>query len=68
MRLAGEVFSADENDSAVASSYEDRLRYRQEAKILYDMIMKGDLGDPKLHQDTLKRLQDQISGIEFRGV
>ncbi len=68
MRLAGEVFEASENDPAIASSYEDRTRHRQEAKILYDMIMKGELGDPKMHQDTLKRLQDQISGIELRGV
>lgn len=68
MRLAGDAFSANEDEAAIASSYEDRIRHRNEAKILYDMIMKGELGDPNLHQDTLKQLQNQISGIELKGV
>ena len=68
MRLAGEVFTAEENDPALASSYEDRTRQREEAKILYKMIMQGELGDPGQHKDTLKKLQDQISGVGLRGV
>jgi len=68
MRLAGEVFTAEENDPALASSYEDRTRQREEAKILYKMIMQGELGDPAQHKETLMKLQDQISGVGLRGV
>lgn len=68
MRLAGEVFTAEENDPALASSYEDRTRQREEAKILYKMIMRGELGDPTQHKETLLQLQNQISGIGLRGV
>ena len=68
MRFAGEVFTAEENDPAIASNYEDRARHREEAKILYNMIMKGELGDPSKYADTLKELQDQISGLGFKGV
>jgi hypothetical protein len=68
MRLAGEVFTAEENDPALASSYEDRTRQREEAKILYKMIMQGELGDPAQHREMLKKLQDQISGVGLRGV
>ena len=68
MRLAGEVFTAEENDPALASSYEDRTRQREEAKILYKMIMQGELGDPAQHKETLLQLQNQISGVGLRGV
>jgi hypothetical protein len=68
MRLAGEVFTAEENDPALASSYEDRTRQREEARILYKMIMQGELGDPAQHKETLMKLQDQISGAGLRGV
>jgi hypothetical protein len=68
MRLAGEVFTAEENDPALASSYEDRVRQREEARILYKMIMQGELGDPAQHKETLMKLQDQISGVGLRGV
>jgi hypothetical protein len=68
MRIAGEVFTSDDNEPALASSYEDRNRERGEAKILYKFIMEGGLGDPKQHQNTLKQLLDQISGVNLRGV
>lgn len=65
MRVAGEIFTAEENEPAIASSFEDRNRERGDAKILYKFIMEGGLGDPKQHGDTLKRLMDQISGINL---
>ena len=65
MRVAGEVFIAEENEPAIASSYEDRNRERGDAKILYKFIRGGGLGDPKQHEDTLKRLLDQISGVNL---
>lgn len=34
-------------------------------RILYKFIMGGGLGDPKQHEDTLKRLLDQISGVNL---
>ncbi len=68
MRFAGDVGEIQPVDSLVAMDYEDRKRHREEARILYDMILKGELGDPSMHQDTLKRLQNQISGIKLRGV
>lgn len=68
MRFAGDVGAVEPVTSMVASDYEDRKRHRQEARILYDMIQKGELGDPSMHQDTLKKLLDQISGIQVRGV
>ena len=68
MRLAGDVFVVEESDPAIASSYEDRNRERNEARILYKFIMEGGLGDPSKHQETLKQLQDQISGVNLRGV
>lgn len=68
MRLAGEVFQSGESYPMVASSYDDRLRHRREAEILYKAIIKGELGDPRDYEDTLKRLQDQISGVDLRGV
>jgi hypothetical protein len=68
MRFAGDVGAIEPVNSLVASDYEDRKRHREEARVLYDMILKGELGDPSMHQDTLKRLQNQISGIELRGV
>ena len=65
MRFAGDTFTGDD-DSMVASSYsyEDRMRDRQDAKILYDFIRTGGLGDPNSpqNQDTMKKLLDQISG------
>lgn len=68
MRFAGDVVSTEPVSSLIASDYEDRKRHREEARILYNMILKGELGDPSMHKDTLKRLQNQISGIELRGV
>jgi hypothetical protein len=65
MRFAGSVpLSKDEN--LVASDYEDRQRHRQEARIIYDMIMKGEIPNPG--EDTMKRLMDQISGVKLPGV
>jgi hypothetical protein len=66
MRIAGSVFSADENDSAIASDYGDRIRHREEARIIYDMILKGEIPNPG--EDTMKRLMDQISGVKLPGV
>jgi hypothetical protein len=68
MRVAGEVFVGGESEPAMVASYEDRNRERNEARILYKFIMEGGLGDPTKHQDTLKQLQDQISGVNLRGV
>ena len=68
MRFAGETFTAEENDPAIAADYGDRVRQREEARILYKMIMEGALGDPAQHKETLIKLQDQISGVGLRGV
>lgn len=66
MRFAG-TFEQEPDDYLVAS-YDDRNRHRNEASILYKFIMGGGLGDPRNHQDTLKRLQDQMSGVRLPGV
>jgi hypothetical protein len=66
MRIAGSIFNTDKNDSTIASDYDDRLRHREEARIIYEMIMKGDIPNPG--EATMKKLMDQISGIELRGV
>lgn len=68
MRFAGESMSVEGGNPMIASTYEDRLRHREEAKILYRMIMKGELGDPSKYTETLKELQNQISGIGLKGV
>ena len=68
MRLAGSVFTAQDANPLVASSYDEMARQREEAKILYKMIIQGELGDPSQHKDTLRKLQDQISGVGVRGV
>lgn len=68
MRFAGEMFGAEENAPAIASTYEDRVREREEARILHKMILNGGLGDPNQHKETLRKLEDQISGIGLRGV
>ena len=65
VRLAGEVFQNDDGD-LIASDYQDRQRHREEARLIYDMIMKGEIPNPG--EDTMKRLMDQISGIDLRGV
>lgn len=65
MRLAGSIFS-DADETTLASDYQDRQRHRNEARIIYDMILKGEIPNPG--EETMKRLQDQISGIELRGV
>lgn len=65
MRLAGSIFS-DADETTLASDYQDRQRNRNEARIIYDMILKGEIPNPG--EETMKRLQDQISGIELRGV
>jgi hypothetical protein len=68
MRFAGEAFTTEESNPAIASSYDDFVRQREEAKTLYKMIMQGELGNPAQHQETLRKLQDQISGVGLRGV
>lgn len=68
MRFAGDVVAIEPISSLIASDYEDRKRHRDEARILYEMIMRGELGDPSSHRDTLQQLQNQISGIKLRGV
>lgn len=67
MRFAGDTdvtMLVPGDGSLMASSYEDRQRDRQDAKILYDFIKSGGLGDPnsQQNQDTMKKLLDQISG------
>lgn len=65
MRFAGSVFS-DAGETTLASDYQDRQRNRNEARIIYDMILKGEIPNPG--EETMKRLMDQISGVELRGV
>ena len=52
--------------SAVAMDYAERNRHRQEAKLIYDMIQKGEIPNPG--EETMKRLMDQISGVRLEGV
>lgn len=66
MRIAGSIFNTDRNNSTIASDYDDRLRHREEARIIYEMIMKGDIPNPG--EATMKKLMDQISGIKLQGV
>ena len=40
---------------------EERARHREEARIIYEMIRKGEIPNPG--EDSLRRLEDQISGI-----
>ena len=40
---------------------EDRSRHREEARLIYDMIRKGEIPNPG--EDTVKQLMDQISGV-----
>lgn len=68
MRFAGDVSAGDKSDTSIAADYGDRIRQREEAKILYKMIMDGALGDPLQHKETLMKLQDQISGVRLGGV
>jgi len=56
----------DISSDAVAMDYADRQRERTEAKIIFDMIKKGEIPDPG--EETMKRLMDQISGIRLEGV
>jgi hypothetical protein len=49
----------------VAMMPEERARHREEARIIYEMIRKGEIPNPG--EDTLRRLEDQISGV-VRGV
>lgn len=65
MRLAGAIFS-NGDETTLASDYQDRQRHRNEARLIYDMILKGEIPNPG--EETMKQLQDQISGIELRGV
>lgn len=51
---------------AVAMTPEDRARHREEARLIYDMIRKGEIPNPG--EGTMKRLMDQISGVVLRGV
>jgi len=68
VRFAGEMFGAEENAPAIASTFEDMKREREEARILHKMILEGGLGDPNQHRETLRKLEDQISGVGLRGV
>lgn len=45
----------------VSMTPEDRSRHREEARLIYDMIRKGEIPNPG--EDTVKQLMDQISGI-----
>ena len=65
MRIAGSI-PLGKDESLVASDYQDRQRHRQEARIIYDMILKGEIPNPG--EDTMKRLMDQISGVKLPGV
>ena len=65
MPFAGSI-PLGKDDSLVASDYQDRQRHRQEARLIYDMILKGEIPNPG--EDTMKRLMDQISGVKLPGV
>ena len=65
MRFAGSI-PLGKDESFVASEYQDRQRHRPEARIIYDMILKGEIPNPG--EDTMKRLMDQISGVKLPGV
>ena len=45
----------------VSMTPEDRSRHREEARLIYDMIRKGEIPNPG--EDTVKQLMDQISGV-----
>lgn len=54
------------DSDAVAMTPDERSRHREEARLIYDMIRKGDIPNPG--EDTMKRLMDQISGVKLPGV
>ena len=59
-------YIGDVDPSAVAMDYAERNRHREEAKLIYDMIRKGEIPNPG--EETMKHLMDQISGIRLEGV
>jgi len=54
-----------EGEIVAMMPFEERARHREEARIIYEMIRKGEIPNPG--EDTLRRLEDQISGV-VRGV
>lgn len=50
----------------VAMDPQERARHREEARLIYDMIRKGEIPNPG--EDTMKQLIDQISGVGVKGV
>lgn len=54
------------DSGAVAMTPEERSRHREEARLIYDMIRKGEIPNPG--EDTVKQLIDQISGVVVKGV
>lgn len=50
----------------VAMTPDERSRHREEARLIYDMIRKGEIPNPG--EATMKQLMDQISGVVVKGV
>ena len=50
----------------VAMTPDERSRRREEARLIYDMIRKGEIPNPG--EATMKQLMDQISGVVVKGV
>jgi hypothetical protein len=54
------------DDYIIAMDPQERARHREEARLIYDMIQKGEIPNPG--EDTMKQLIDQISGVGVKGV
>ena len=54
------------DDYIIAMDLQERARGREEARLIYDMIRKGEIPNPG--EDTMKQLMDQISGVRLKGV
>ena len=54
------------DDYIIAMDPQERARGREEARLIYDMIRKGEIPNPG--EDTMKQLMDQISGVRLKGV
>lgn len=59
-------YMGEMKSDVVAMTPEDRARHREEARLIYDMIRKGEIPNPG--EDTVKQLMDQISGVVVKGV